>query len=1123
VTQQPTEVIGRDLGGYRIEAVLGRGGMGVVYRATDMRLGRKVALKVLPPDSGDDETFRARFLRESRGAAAIDHPGVIPIYEAGDVDGQLYIAMRYVDGIDLERLLSAEGPLAPERALALVAQLAAALDAAHERGLVHRDVKPSNALVAKSDHIYLCDFGLTKQASDHKLTASGEVAGTGLYMAPEALRTGHADARCDLYSLGCVLFECLVGEPPFTGPTQAAVIFGHLEESPPRVSERRPGLPHALDPVLARALDKDPERRYASGAELMAAAHAALGGRALARPRRRHAVAAIAAFAVAAAGAAALLAGADGTPGVGTIQGDAVAAIDPEHDALTAKVALDGAPDAIAAGAGAVWVTDRDRNVVSRVDMDTRTIRQTIPVGHGPSAIAVEPHGVWVANSLDGTVSVISPRANRVARRIEVGRQVDGLCAAGGAVWVASPLEYAVVRLDAATGRRTTSVTLDSQPAKLACGDGVVWASSPSTGTVTEISAPTATATRPVQLSRGVSALAVGDGAVWIANPLEGTVSRVDRERGVVTATWAVGRNDGPVSVTVTPSGVWVANEFAGTVARVDPKRAEVAERLDVGGRPQAVTAVDGAIWLGVADAGARRRGGTVSIEWSDSPSWTDMDFAVSYGVAGDLTNDGLTAYVRQGGTPTLAANLAEALPVPSDGGRTYAFRLRRGIRYSTGEPVRPSDVRFVIERGISNGGFADQLFSAIRGARACRPGACDLSRGIVTDDEAGTVVFHLTEPDGDLLYKLATPSAVLLPPSVGMKAPARRLLPATGPYRMARFDKGREARFERNPEFRSWSPAVRPDGYADAVVERYGVPARGAAERVSSGQVDIFPNAVERLTTQLAGIRRRTPELLRDSPVPVTTWFSLNTRVAPFDDVDARRAVAFAFDRRAAARALGGGSRARPACQFLPPGFAGYRPYCPFTASGTASGRPDLASARRLVERSGTRGAPVVVQSFDILDRSVPEVMVRTLRRLGYDASLRILPIRRHFESMFDTSKRVQVGVHPWIADYPSPTSFFDAFACASIRRGTPLNINASQFCDRTTDRLTAEAKRLQLTDPARAQALWSRAERRIVDQAPLVAAYNFFNTDLVTERVGNYQHNWVWGDALLDQFWVR
>jgi ABC-type transport system substrate-binding protein len=1096
--------------------------MGVVYRAIDVRLGRKVALKVLPPGFGDDEAFRARFLRESRAAAAIDHPGVIPIYEAGDVEGQLYIAMRYVDGIDLERLLEVDGPFPPERALALVAQLAAALDAAHERGLVHRDVKPSNALVAKGDHVYLCDFGLTKEAADDKLTASGEVAGTALYTAPETQRTGRADARSDLYSLGCVLFECLTGEPPFTGRTQAAVIFAHLEESPPPISERRAGLPHSLDPVLARALDKDPARRYASGAELVAAARAALAGRAPARAGRRRAVAAAgAALAVAAAGAAALLSGSDGTPSVVAIQGDAVAAIDPEDRSLRGEIALDGAPDAIAAGAGAVWVTDRDRNVVSRVDKDTRTIRQTIPVGHAPSAIAVEPHGVWVANSQDGTVSVISPRTNQEARRIDVGRQVDGLCAADGAVWVASPLEYAVVRLDPDTGRRAAKVTLDSQPAKLACGGGVVWASSPSTGTVTEINASTATATRPVQLSRGVSALAVGDGAVWIANPLEGTVSRVDRARGVVTATVPVGRNDGPVSVAVAPRAVWVANEFAGTLTRVDPKRAVVAKTLTVGSRPQALTVVDGVLWLGASDGGTRRRGGTLSIEWSESVTRSDMDFAVSYGVAADLTNDGLTGYIRQGGTPTLAADLAETLPVPSDGGRTYAFRLRRGIRYSTGEPVRPSDVRFVLEREIRNR-YADQLFGAIRGARSCRPGACDLSRGIVTDDRAGTIVFHLTEPDGDLLYKLAMPFAALLPPSVGMKAPTARPLPATGPYRIARLRK-RELRLERNPKFTSWSPTVRPDGYPDAVVLRLRVPVRRAAERVSTAKVDIVPNVVESLTTQIARIRQRTPELVRSSPGPVTTWFSLNTRVAPFDNLDARRAVAFAFDRPAAARALGGGDLARPTCQLLPPGFAGFRPYCPFTASATASGRPDLATARRLVERSGTRGAHVVVQSFATLNRSVPEVMVRTLQRLGYDASLRVLPNHRHFKTISDTSKRVQVGVFPWVADYPSPTTFFDLFRCASVRRGTPLNINFSQFCDRATDQLVAEATRLQVTDPIRAQALWSRAERRLVDQAPLVAAYNFSNEDLVAERVGNYQFNWVWRSALLDQLWVR
>jgi YVTN family beta-propeller protein len=1118
VTLPPTEVIGSDIGGYRIEAVLGRGGMGVVYRATDVRLGRKVALKVLPPELGDDATFRARFLRESRAAAAIDHPGVIPIYEAGDARGRLYIAMRYVDGADLERLLAADAPLAPERALVLVAQLAAALDAAHERGLVHRDVKPSNALVAKGDHVYLSDFGLTKQAADDRLTATGEVAGTALYMAPETLRTGRADPRSDLYSLACVLFECLAGEPPFTGPTQAAVIFGHLEEAPPRVSERRAGLPHALDPVLARALGKDPEHRYASGAELTTAVRAALAGRAPARPRRHRAVAAAAAIAIAAAGAAALLGDSGGTREVATIQGDAVAAIDNEDGSLTEQVALDGTPDAIAAGAGAVWVTDRDRNVVSRVDTDTRTIRQTIPVGNAPSAIAVESHGVWVANSQDGTVSVISPRTNQVAQRIEVGRQVDGLCAARGAVWVASPLEYAVVRLDPDTGRRAAKVTLDSQPAKLACGDGVVWASSPSTGTVTEISAATGTA-KPVQLSRGVSALAVGDGAVWIANPLEGTVSRVDRERGVVTATVPVGRNDGPVSVAVTPRAVWVANEFAGTLARIDPERDEVAEKLDVGNRPLALTVADGTVWLGASDAGVRRRGGTVSMEWSDGAARSEMDFGTWYGVMGDLTNDGLTGYIRQGGTPTLAANLAETVPVPSDGGRTYTFRLRRGIRYSTGEPVRPSDIRFVLERGMRNGDFAGQLFSAIRGARSCSPSACDLSRGIVADDAAGTVVFHLTEPDGDLLYKLAMPFAVLLPPSVGMEAPTNQPLPATGPYRIVRFEEGRGLRLERNPEFKSWSPAVRPDGYPDAVDVRYGVPVRGAAERVSSGKVDIFPNAVERLTTQLARIRRSTPEIVRSTPVPVTTWFSLNTRVAPFDNLDARRAVAFAFDRRAVARALGGGDLARPTCQLLPPGFPGFHPYCPFTASGTATGRPDLATARRLVERSGTRGARVVVQSFDILNPSVPEVMVRTLRRLGYRASLSVLPGADHFESLSDPSKRVQVGVSPWLADFPSPTTFFDLFACKST--------NASQFCDRKTDRLVAEAKQIQVTDPGRAQALWSSAERRLVDQAPLVAAYNFSNADLVGERVGNYQFNWVWGSPLggrlLDQFWVR
>ena len=265
---------GREIGPYRIESLLGQGGMGVVYLARDLRLDRPVALKLLTPELAGDQRFRARFERESRLAASIDHAGIVPVYEAGDADGVTYIAMRYVEGSDLAQLLRAEGPLEPARALELVGQLAHALDAAHARGLIHRDVKPSNALVAREGHVYLADFGLTKTSGPDAATASGQVAGTVAYLAPEVIRGDEPTEGADLYALGCVLYECLTGEVPYPGTGAATVIFGHLEEPPPEL----PQLP-ALNPVLARALAKDPAERYGSGAELVAAARAVLGAR----------------------------------------------------------------------------------------------------------------------------------------------------------------------------------------------------------------------------------------------------------------------------------------------------------------------------------------------------------------------------------------------------------------------------------------------------------------------------------------------------------------------------------------------------------------------------------------------------------------------------------------------------------------------------------------------------------------------------------------------------------------------------------------------------------------------------------------------------------------------------
>ena len=270
--------VGTKLAGYRIESLLGFGGTSVVYLAEDLRLKRKVALKLLATSLAEDESFRDRFLRESELAASMDHPNIVPIYEAGTTEDILFIAMRYVDGRDLKERLQ-RGRLDPADAIGILAQVASALDAAHVRGLVHRDVKPSNVLVDPgarpdgSDHVYLADFGLTRRVSEETgIGDDGHLLGTIDYVAPEQIAGEEIDGSADVYSLGCVLYECLVGQPPFRRDSDLAVVFAHLEAEPPAPSAGRPELPAALDAVIARALAKEPEQRYRSCSELARAA-----------------------------------------------------------------------------------------------------------------------------------------------------------------------------------------------------------------------------------------------------------------------------------------------------------------------------------------------------------------------------------------------------------------------------------------------------------------------------------------------------------------------------------------------------------------------------------------------------------------------------------------------------------------------------------------------------------------------------------------------------------------------------------------------------------------------------------------------------------------------------------
>jgi serine/threonine protein kinase len=270
--------IGTELGGYRIVGQLGRGGTSVVYRAEHVRLGRQAALKLLSPGLGEAD-FSERFLRESRLAASLDHPSIVPVYDAGEEDGLLYIAMACVEGTDLKTLIAEEGALTLRRALWILGQIASALDAAHARGLVHRDVKPANILVGPEDRAYLSDFGAVKELASAGMTRTGAFVGTIEYCAPEQIEGGEVNARTDVYALACVLYEALTGTPPFHRPSEVAVLNAHLHAAPPRLTKAAPGLPSGLEHVISKALSKSPLDRYASAGDLIAAAKAAAAER----------------------------------------------------------------------------------------------------------------------------------------------------------------------------------------------------------------------------------------------------------------------------------------------------------------------------------------------------------------------------------------------------------------------------------------------------------------------------------------------------------------------------------------------------------------------------------------------------------------------------------------------------------------------------------------------------------------------------------------------------------------------------------------------------------------------------------------------------------------------------
>ena len=614
--------IGSEILGYRIEELLGRGGMGAVYRAEDVALGRKVALKLLVPDLAEDERFRERFLRESRLAASLDHQNIVPIYQAGEADGLLYIAMRYVEGTDLRKLIAQEGRLDPARAVGILDQVADALDAAHERALVHRDVKPANILIARRagrDHCYLADFGLTKQTSSLSgLTATGQLVGTVDYVPPEQVKGETVDGRADVYSLACVLYECLAGSPPFERENEVATLWAHVQEEPQPLSKRRPDLPRRLDAVLEKGLAKAPGERYRTAGELVGATRTALGltgetqtmpvpwrRREIALPRviRRHRKAALGvALAAVAAIAAALLVPGLFSSELSSVSPNSVGIIDADSEKLVDEVAVGERPGAVAVGGGSVWVANTEDKTLSRIDPETREERR-ISLDATPTGVAVGPGGVWVAHGLLGTLTRIDPQFNEPGEPIEVaGRGTAGtVTVGGGSVWVAYG-ESTVARVNADTGRVVETTFAGSSPAAIAFGERSLWVVNSGDNTVSRFnprtfSESTRTLTPAITVGRSPRGIAIGGGAVWVSNSGDDTVSRIDPASNSTTS---IQVGDGPTGMAFGKGSVWVVNSNEGTVSRIDPSTNEVAQTIDVRNLPDGIAVANESVWVTV-------------------------------------------------------------------------------------------------------------------------------------------------------------------------------------------------------------------------------------------------------------------------------------------------------------------------------------------------------------------------------------------------------------------------------------------------------------------------------------------------------------------------------------------
>ena len=1009
---------GTVLAGFRVESLIGEGAMGAVYLA-EARDGRHVALKLLSTELARDERFRRRFLRESQLAAGLDHPHIVPTLDSGEVDGVLYLAMAHVEGSDLRELLRREGRLAPDRALELVAQVALALDAAHAAGLVHRDVKPANILVTgepDGECAYICDFGLARHlTSVSSLTSERGFVGTIDYVPPEQIEGGQIDGRADVYSLGCVLYECLAGERPFDRETELSVLFAHLNEPPSPITDFRAELPPALDTVFATALAKSPDDRYATCGELVQAARAALQGKTLPRgARRNNRIMVPALVLVAAAGATGIglflsSGGASNRQPTAAadrlaVKPDSVTLVGARAPRVVTNFSFGSTPWDVAFGRPSAWVLLGEQQTVDRIDLETRRITGRVKLPFFPGRIAGDGQSAWVTEDSGPRVARVAARSDgklAVTRLLSVptrGERVSspaGIAVGAGSLWIARGAQ--VARVDPQTGRVLHRFPTPVTSNWVAFEAGSVWAASGDSGLVVKIDPVTNRIVSRAHLHGWITDLAVGDGFVWVPVVPANVVYKLNVDDLSVQGQVAGGPD--PESVSLGAGALWIANTRAGAVTRIDLSGGS-RRVIRMPSDPRSARYHDGLVWTAAAAAPSPlpslASGQEIRIPLSrddigplDPAVVANADrFQREYSTCATLLNypDSAGVSGRQ-----LRPEVATAMPGVSPDGRTYTFGIRPGYRFSppSGQAVTAQTFRYSLERAFSpkygSNSPAMSVLPDILGATAYNTGKASHISGIRV--RGGKLSITLRAPAGDFPTRLS--ESFFCPVPIGTPAVAgglTRPIPSAGPYYIASKNLGQTVLL-RNPNYSGPRPrrierivytAGTPTDKALALVDG------GASEYIDGWTSDSDPSA---LAPDSRAARRYGPTSAAARshdqryfviPGPGIDMIAFNTRRALFRNARLRRAVNFALDRPA----LAGVFAEQPVDRYVPPAVPGFRPGHLYPVDG-----PNLREARRLAGVQRRRA--VLYFCGEAPNLRVAQIVRANLARIGIDVRI--------------------------------------------------------------------------------------------------------------------------------------